>query len=72
MTGDRAERKSTGTRWLVLGLVAGAVLVAGPPSDWIVSPWVSAGVLTLAVLMYFRAGRTPDGGTDPDRDAAGR
>lgn len=72
MTGERAERTSTGTRWLVLGLVAGAFLVAGPPSGLIVSPWLSAGVLLLAVFMYVRARRTRDGGAEPDTDADGR
>lgn len=70
MTGERVERRSTGTRWLVLGLVAGAVLIAGPPSGWIVSPWVSAGFLLLAMFMYVRARRTPERDSDPD--AAGR
>jgi hypothetical protein len=50
MADDTPDARPTGTLWLVIGLVSGALLVTGAG----LSPWISAAVFTLAVFMYVR------------------
>jgi membrane protein implicated in regulation of membrane protease activity len=50
MADDTPDARPTGTLWLVIGLVSGALLVTGAG----VSPWISAAAFALSVLMYVR------------------
>ncbi|WP_043668277.1 hypothetical protein [Clavibacter michiganensis] len=50
MADDTPDARPTGTLWLVIGLVSGALLVTGAG----VSSWVAAGAFTLSVFMYVR------------------
>lgn len=50
MADDTPDARPTGTLWLVVGLVSGALLVTGAG----VSPWISAAVFALSVFMYVR------------------
>ncbi|WP_440695374.1 hypothetical protein [Clavibacter nebraskensis] len=50
MADDTPDARSTGTLWLVIGLVSGALLVIGAG----VSPWISAAAFALSVFMYVR------------------
>ncbi|QIS40101.1 hypothetical protein [Clavibacter capsici] len=50
MADDSPDARRTGTLWLNVGLVAGALLVTGA-----VHPrWIPAAVFALAVFMYIR------------------
>jgi membrane protein implicated in regulation of membrane protease activity len=51
MADDTPDARSTGTLWLVIGLVSGALLVTNAG----VSPWISAAAFALSVSMYVRA-----------------
>ncbi|WDD25144.1 hypothetical protein PSS89_14360 [Clavibacter michiganensis subsp. michiganensis] len=48
MADDTAEARPTGTLWMVVGLVSGALLVTSS----LVSPWISAAAFALSVFMY--------------------
>ncbi|MDO4027558.1 hypothetical protein [Clavibacter michiganensis] len=50
MADDTPEARPTGTLWMMLGLVSGALLVTSS----LVSPWISAAVFALSVYMYVR------------------
>ncbi|OUE23530.1 hypothetical protein [Clavibacter michiganensis] len=50
MADDTPDARSTGTLWLVIGLVSGAMLVTGA----VVSPWISAAAFALSVFLYVR------------------
>ncbi len=50
MADDTADARPTGTLWMVVGLVSGALLVTSS----LVSPWISAAAFALSVFMYVR------------------
>jgi membrane protein implicated in regulation of membrane protease activity len=50
MADDTPDARPTGTLWLVIGLVSGALLVTGAG----VSLWISAAAFALSVFMYVR------------------
>ncbi len=50
MADDTSEARPTGTLWMVVGLVSGALLVTSS----LVSPWISAAAFALSVFMYAR------------------
>jgi hypothetical protein len=50
MADDTPDARPTGTLWLVIGLVSGALLITGAG----VSPWISAAAFALSVFMYVR------------------
>jgi membrane protein implicated in regulation of membrane protease activity len=50
MADDTPDARSSGTLWLVIGLVSGALLVTGA----VVSPWISAAAFALSVFMHVR------------------
>ncbi|KXU19840.1 hypothetical protein ABXZ31_02714 [Clavibacter nebraskensis] len=50
MADDTADAHPTGTLWLVIGLVSGALLVTGAG----VSPWISTAAFALSLFMYVR------------------
>ncbi|KDP92110.1 MULTISPECIES: hypothetical protein [Clavibacter] len=50
MADETPEARPTGTLWMVLGLVSGALLVTSS----LVSPWISAAAFALSVFMYVR------------------
>ncbi|MFT2690706.1 hypothetical protein [Clavibacter sp. Sh2088] len=50
MADETPDARPTGTLWLVIGLVSGALLVTGAG----VSPWLSAAAFALSVFMYVR------------------
>ncbi|MBF4624842.1 hypothetical protein [Clavibacter sp. VKM Ac-2872] len=64
MADDTADARPTGTLWLVIGLVSGALLVTGAG----VSPWFSAAVFTLSVFMHVRGRRRDWALTPPPTD----
>ncbi|MBF4618165.1 hypothetical protein ITJ44_08785 [Clavibacter sp. VKM Ac-2873] len=50
MADDTADARPTGTIWLVIGLVSGALLVTG-----VIHPaWIPAAVFAVSVLMFVR------------------
>ncbi|MFT7765626.1 hypothetical protein [Clavibacter tessellarius] len=50
MADDTPDARSSGTLWMVIGLVSGALLVTGAG----VSPWISAAAFAVSVFMYVR------------------
>lgn len=50
MADDTPDARSTGTLWMVIGLVSGALLVTGAG----ISQWISAAAFALSVFMYVR------------------
>ncbi|CAQ00575.1 hypothetical protein ACR8AL_13140 [Clavibacter sepedonicus] len=50
MADDTPDARSTGTLWMVIGLVSGPLLVTGAG----ISPWISAALFALSVFMYVR------------------
>ncbi|RIJ52730.1 hypothetical protein DZG00_03705 [Clavibacter lycopersici] len=50
MADDTPDARPTGTLWLVIGLVSGALLI----TDAGLSPWISAAAFALSVFMYVR------------------
>ncbi|CCE76652.1 hypothetical protein [Clavibacter nebraskensis] len=50
MADETPDARPTGTLWLVIGLVSGALLVTGAG----LSPWISAAVFAMSVFMYVR------------------
>lgn len=55
MADDTRDARPTGTLWLVVGLVSGALLVTGAA----IPAWTAAAALALSALLYVRARTRP-------------